>query len=249
MVITIFNQKGGVTKTTTTLSLGSGLAKRGYKVLLIDLDAQFNLTACTNADFDTYNIYDLLFNDASFEDTIQNLDEFDMIIGTDEMALVAPDTDLFVLKNKLDLLKDKYDFIILDTPPGLGITPISALTASDGIVIPVLADKLSVQALSQVNKTILDVIRNTNSKLKIIGIIPTIFEGNTIVAREMEKEFKTISRFMDTKVFKSYIRKSTAIKESQVFNMNIYDYAPKSNAAQDYNDFVDEFLERVKKNG
>lgn len=244
--IAIINQKGGVGKSTTAFTLASGLKNKGYKTLCIDMDAQGNLSYTADANDDLLTIYDLLAEDADINQAIQHNKNFDLIASS--KALSGADgfiTDIgkeYKLKEILESVKNNYDYIIIDTPPALGILTVNALTACDSVIIPAQADIYSLQGIEQLSKTIQPIKKYCNDKLKIDGILLTRYSPRAILSREVAEIANDLAQNLNTKVFKSTIREAIAVKESQINKQSLFDYAPNSNVTNDYLNFVNELL-------
>ena len=244
--IAIINQKGGVGKSTTAFTLASGLKNKGYKTLCIDMDAQGNLSYTANANDDLLTIYDLLAEDANINQAIQHTKNFDLIASS--KALSGADgfiTDIgkeYKLKEILESVKNDYDYIIIDTPPALGILTVNALTACDSVIIPAQADIYSLQGIEQLSKTIQPIKKYCNDKLKIDGILLTRYSPRAILSREVAEIANDLAQNLNTKVFKSTIREAIAVKESQINKQSLFDYAPNSNVTNDYLNFINELL-------
>lgn len=244
--IAIINQKGGVGKSTTAFTLASGLKNKGYKTLCIDMDAQGNLSYTADANDDLLTIYDLLAEDANINQAIQHTKNFDLIASS--KALSGADgfiTDIgkeYKLKEILESVKNNYDYIIIDTPPALGILTVNALTACDSVIIPAQADIYSLQGIEQLSKTIQPIKKYCNDKLKIDGILLTRYSPRAILSREVAEIANDLAQNLNTKVFKSTIREAIAVKESQINKQSLFDYAPNSNVTNDYLNFVNEIL-------
>lgn len=249
-ILAIINQKGGVGKSTTSRSVGAGLAIKGYKVLYIDLDAQGNLTHTIGATTATYNILDVLQKTVGAEKAIIHTPQIDFIAAVPTLAgadtLITAVGKEYRLKEALEPVvnKKRYDYIIVDTPPALGILTINALTACRGVIIPSQADIYSVHGISQLYTTIDTVKKYCNPSLKIKGIVLTRYNGKTILGREVAELINRTAKHFKTKLYKTPIRECIAIKESQAQQQDIFSYAPKSNAAQDYKKLVDEIEKR-----
>lgn len=246
-VISISNQKGGVGKTTTTCSLAAGLKKKGFRVLAIDMDPQGNLGFSVGADTETSaSIYDVLKGEIRIQYAIQKLDSMDLIISSillSGIELEFTNTGReFLLKEALEPLMDRYDYIFIDTPPALGILTINAFTASDSIIVPMLPDIFSLQGIAQLDETVERVRKYCNLNLSIAGILLTKFDPRKRLSREVRGTAELISEDLKIRVFESYIRSSVSVSEAQSVQKNIYDYAPKSTIANDYRHFVDELL-------
>lgn len=244
--IAIINQKGGVGKSTTAFTLASGLKNKGYKTLCIDMDAQGNLSYTADANDDLLTIYDLLAEDANINQAIQHTKNFNLIASS--KALSGADgfiTDIgkeYKLKEILESVKNNYDYIIIDTPPALGILTVNALTACDSVIIPAQADIYSLQGIEQLSKTIQPIKKYCNDKLKIDGILLTRYSPRAILSREVAEIANDLAQNLNTKVFKSTIREAIAVKESQINKQSLFDYAPNSNVTNDYLNFINELL-------
>lgn len=240
-IISIINQKGGVGKTTTAQNLTAGLEKKGFKTLLIDLDAQCNLTYSINVD-SKYTIYDVFSDKISIKETICN----NFIAGSPLLSTI--DTILnqtgkeYKLKEALSGIINCFDFIILDTPPALGTITINALTAATEALITAQPDAYSLQGISQLYQTIFAVKKYCNPQLKVCGILLTRYNKRTIISNNATTSIINKAKQLNTKVFDTKIRECTAIKESQVVQKNIFDYSKYSNASFDYQKLVEEIL-------
>lgn len=244
-IITVTNQKGGVGKTTTAQHLAIGLKKRGYKVLLVDFDQQGNLTYSLNCNSES-TIYHVIKKEISAEEAIFSSPECDIIPGNILLSKAEKEfTETgreYLLKDALESIKDKYDYIVIDTPPTLGILTVNALTCSDSVIIPAQADIFSLQGFGQLNNLINQVKKYTNPNIQIKGVLLTKYNDRTILNRQLKQKAEQISEKIDAKVFNSTIREATSIREAQTNKTNIFDYEAKSKVAKDYNSFIDEFL-------
>lgn len=240
-VISIINQKGGVGKTTTAHNLAAGLRLQKKKVLLLDLDAQCNLTLLQRANNNTHTIYDVLTGKTKLRDAIQD----DFVAGSKNLILLQSKAGAEqILKYVLQSAKD-YDYVIIDTPPALGIITINALTASDSIIITSTADLLPIQGLNDLYKTVQTVKKNSNPDLKILGILITRFNKRTVLGKTMLKSLTDIAAKIGTKVFNTEIRDSIAIKEAQAKQTDIFSYSRYSTAGRDYKNLTTEILEMM----
>ena len=248
-IIAITNQKGGVAKTTTTLAIGAGLARKGHKVLFVDLDAQTNLSYVMEADatgLTGHTSLDVMEGRASASDAIQHTRHGDIIAASP--ALAGADAVLtqvgkeYRLKEALEPLAPMYDFILLDTPPALGILTVNALTACNGCIIPAQADIYSLQGISQLHNTLQTVKKYCNPSLKVLGILLTRFNSRAIISREAADMIGQAAEQMGSRLYTARIRECTAIKEAQACREDIFTYAPHSNAAADYAALIDEIL-------
>ncbi len=245
-IYAIVNEKGGVGKSTTALNLAWGLAKRGHKVLAVDLDPQQNLSACLQADTQGATALNVLLNEADIKDTIRHLPGMDVLpagrnLSQADSTLTAPGRE-YRLKESLAKIRRLYDYVVIDTSPALGIMTVNAIAAADGVIIPATADRLSLDGIQYLMGTLDPVRRYFNPKLVVEGILLTMYEGRAIITKEIEEAAKAMADRMGTKVFRAHIRRAVAVKESQAVGMDLFEYAPRSTAARDYDSFIDELL-------
>lgn len=253
MITAVINQKGGVAKSTTVQSMGAGLQRKGYKVLLLDMDSQGNLSLSVGADKSRGipSILEVLTNELPITDAIQTIRGTDIVPAT--ISLAGIDMVLnemgkeYRLKEAVAPIKDKYDFILIDTPPALGILTINALTCADNVVIPAEADVYSIEAVGQLSNTINAVKQYTNKDLSIVGILLTRYSGRAIISKALKDMIDTTAQCLNTKLFDAKIRECIAIKEAKAQKQDIFSYAGSSNAAIDYGAFVAEYLENIGK--
>ncbi|MGX8702111.1 ParA family protein [Caproiciproducens sp.] len=248
-IISISNQKGGVGKTTTVCSLAAGLKKKGFRVLMIDLDPQGNLGFSVGAETETCaTIYEVLKGDVKTQYAIQKSDTADIMISSillSGIELEFTNTGReFLLKEALKPILGLYDYILLDTPPALGILTINAFTASDTIVVPMLSDIFSLQGIAKLYEAAERVKKYCNPSLTISGILLTKFNPRTLLSREIRGTAELIAQDLNIPLFDSYIRSSVVISEAQSIQQNILDYSPRNNIAKDYLKFTDELLEK-----
>jgi chromosome partitioning protein len=250
-IITTNIQKGGCGKTTTTHELASKLSAIGKKVLTVDIDPQQNLSRISGSILVGYcSVHELLNGECTAEDSIQKVRNYDIIPSNKKLKkadreFIEP-SDIFLLKKALDPIKDNYDFILIDTPPNLGILPQMALTAADYVIVPLEASASSIQGLGQLQEMIEKVKSDKfNTDLKILGIVLTRFSERPIFNRTMREQLKVIAKDMHTEVFNTFIRESIAVDESQGYMKSLVDYAPDSNPTKDYEALTIEFLEKV----
>lgn len=245
-VYAIINQKGGVGKTTTAAALWAGLTSKGYKVLAVDLDAQANLSFNAEASTDDLTSLELLTGEATAAEAIQHTQSGDIILAS--RALAGADSTItktgkeYRLKEALEPIKGEYDFIILDTPPALGILTVNALTACTSVIIPAQADIFSLQGIEQLAGTIDPVKRYCNSDLDIAGILLTRYSARSILSKEVAELAQQLASKLGTRLFNTTIREAISVKEAQISQQSIFDYAGKSNVAADYNAFIEELL-------
>ncbi len=247
--ITLSNQKGGVAKTTTAHILAAGLHNRNYKILIVDLDPQCNLSYSCGIDMMKveHTLYDVFKGNAISKQAITSVKQgFDIVSGG--LTLAGADMDFtqtgreYMLREALKEVSDDYDYCIIDTPPTLGILTVNALTASQTIIIPMTADIYAIQGLSQLQGLIKNVRKYCNPDLSIAGLLLTRYSERTVISRDLKRYIEEAAQRLETKLFQSTIREAVAVRESQLIVSDIFTESPKSKVAKDYNDFIDEFL-------
>ena len=248
-IIGVLNQKGGVGKSTTSLAVAAGMIRKGYKVLCIDLDAQCNLSdsmGAVHTGLTGYSVMDVISGNAGVVESIQKTPQGELIAGSPALAgadmVITATGKEYRLKEALEPLAGVYDYIIIDTPPALGILTINALTAATGCIIPAQADVYSLQGIAQLFNTISVVKKYCNTDLMVMGILITRYNPRLVIGREIADMLRETAAQFGTKLYTSRIRECAAIKESQAVKKSIFEYAPKSNATADYSAFVDELL-------
>lgn len=246
-IISFANHKGGVGKTTTTATVGSLLAKSGYKVLVIDLDAQANLTSSLLPNFTAGSIYDSLVGRGDF--VIVSIDKNLYLSPSSEMLAMA-DMELSSAISRESILSGlikqqnevfHFDYILIDCPPSLGILTLNALTASTDVIVPLVAEVLPFNGLKMINNFINTVHQRLNEKVHITGILLTRWE-NTNLSKSIEHALRENLKDL---VFQTKIRKNVSVAEAPFESKNLIDYAPKSRGAADYKDFVQELLKKL----
>ena len=244
-VIALANQKGGVAKTTTTLNLGVALVERGRRVLAVDLDPQSNLTMSQGIDPDDLerSMFDVLVHKTPIADVIVKR-EIDLAVSSidlagAELALSAMIGRERALERALAPHRAEYDYVLIDTPPSLGLLTINALVASDGVIVPVQCEYLSLRGLVQLENTLSMIRENLNPHVAIQGILPTMFDGRTLHAREAVEILQ--ENFGDL-VFKTRIRKTVRYAEAPVKGLSVLKYEPQGSAAQAYRDLAKEVV-------
>lgn len=248
-VISIANQKGGVGKTTTSVNLSTILAKKGKKVLMIDTDPQGNATSGLGINKDVnFSVYDVIINDVEIENTIQQTMVKNLEVCPSNINLAGAEVELVSmmsreqrLKEKIDNQKDKYDYIIIDCPPSLGLITLNAFTASDSVLIPVQCEYYALEGLGQLINTINLVKKHLNKDLKIEGALLTMFDIRTNLSNQVVKE---VNRYFENKVYKTVIPRNVRLSEAPSYGMPISVYDPKSKGAKSYDKFVKEFLKK-----
>lgn len=246
--VAIANRKGGVGKTATAHALGAGLQRKGYRVLFVDLDSQCNLTNALGIDYSKVEAssLDVLEGSSGALEAILQTKGGDILPATPALAtadkIIEGVGAEYRLKEALQPIARRYDYIIVDTPPALGVLTVNALTASNSLIIPAQADLYSLTGIEQLIGTIEAVKRFTNRKLDVAGILLTRYVARSIISQDMRSNLEELAEAIGTKVFKTPIRECTAVKEAQATQTDIYSYSNKCNASKDYRDFVEEFL-------
>jgi chromosome partitioning protein len=248
-VIAFANQKGGVAKTTSTLNLAAALAEEGHRVLCVDMDPQGNLTMSQglNPDSIERSMFDVLVHRLPIESVITNT-EIDLAVSSidlagAELALSSMIGRERALEKALAPMKERYDYVLIDTPPSLGLLTINALVAADHVIVPVQCEYLSLRGLVQLENTLAMIRENLNPDVAIMGILPTMFDRRTLHAREaveiLEENFGEL-------VFKTRIRKTIRYAEAPVKGTSVLKYDPTGNAAKAYRDLAKEVLNGAK---
>jgi len=245
-VIAFANQKGGVAKTTTTLNLGVALKEAGKRVLIIDLDPQGNLTMSQgmNPDVIERSMFDVLVHRVPISDVIHTVEVDIAVASIDlagaELALSALIGRERALEKALVEVRDKYDYILLDTPPSLGLLTINAFVAADGVIVPVQCEYLSLRGLVQLENTLAMVRENLNPAVRVQGIVPTMYDGRTLHAREA---IEILQENFGDLVFETRIKKTVRYAEAPVKGSSVLRYDPTGPAAQAYRDLAKEVLD------
>jgi chromosome partitioning protein len=244
-VIAFANQKGGVAKTTSTLNLAVALAEEGYRVLIVDMDPQGNLTMSQgfNPDQIERSMFDVLVHRLPIDQVIQEA-EVDLAVSSidlagAELALSSMIGRERALEKALLPIKGRYDFILVDTPPSLGLLTINALVASNGVIVPVQCEYLSLRGLVQLENTLTMIRENLNPEVGIQGILPTMYDGRTLHAREA---VEILQENFGELVFNTRIKKTVRYAEAPVKGSSVLKYDPTGNAAAAYRDLAKEVL-------
>lgn len=254
-IISVANQKGGVGKTTTTINLSAMLAKKGKKVLLIDADPQGNATSGVGMNKEVeLSTYDLLVNEIVTEEVIKETTIKNLSICPSNINLAGAEVELVSmmsreqrLKEKLELIEKKYDYILIDCPPSLGLVTLNALTASNSVLIPVQCEYYALEGLGQLINTINLVKKHLNKELEVEGALLTMYDARTNLSNQVVDELK---KYFDDKVYKTVIPRNVRLSEAPSYGMPITEYDPKSKGAKMYEKLAKEVLkanETVKK--
>lgn len=250
-IIALANQKGGVGKSTCAINIAAGLGLKGKKTLLVDLDPQGNSTSGLgiNKKQIKTSSYDLLISrsdadSATLKTSFENLSlvPSNITLAGAEFELVDADNRETRFKSALDKVKDKYDYIIIDCPPSLGLLTINALVASDGIAVPMLCEYFSLEGLTQLMMTIREIKKRFNPKLDLVGIVITMYNGRLNLSAEVLHELK---KYYADKLFKTMIPRSVRLSEAPSYGQPIQYYDKRSKSAESYNDLVAELLSRI----
>ena len=252
MIITIANQKGGVGKTTTVVNLATALASIDKKVLVIDMDPQYNSSMSFDAYETKLSIYRVFSNEVNIEDAIQKsqIPNLDVISACEDLAaaeyeLADDENRNFLLKNYVNKIKHNYEYIFIDTPPTLGLLTVSSLTASGEVLIPVQCEFFALEGLSKLIKTIEIVKTNLNINLKLNGIILTMYDKRNSLSSLIEKEAR---EYFDTNVYKFNVPRNVTLSEAPSHGLPAIIYDLKCSGSQAYIALAKEFLERSDTN-
>ncbi len=246
-IISVANQKGGVGKTTTTVNLSTMLAKKGKKVLLIDADPQGNATSGVGLEKEVqFSTYDILVGETEIGEAIGKTIIKNLFVCPSNINLAGAEVELVSmisreqrLKEKLDIIKAEYDYILIDCPPSLGLITLNAFTASDSVLIPVQCEYYALEGLGQLINTINLVKKHLNKNLEIEGALLTMYDARTNLSNQVVKEVK---KYFDNKVYKTVIPRNVRLSEAPSYGMPITEYDPRSKGARTYEKFTREFI-------
>ena len=251
-VITVANQKGGVGKTTTAINLAAALAREKQRILLIDLDPQANatITFLPLEEFQ-YSLYDVLTDHGmSIEEVVRETSMENLFIAPSKISLAKLEANLvgqfdapFRLKDALVPLRKNYDFIVIDTPPALSIMTVNSMVASTHLLVPIQAAYYALEGTDDLLDTIERIRARPNPDLQLLGVLVTMFDKRTNLARDTHQH---IQRVFGDKVFKTIIGRNVRLEESPAYKETIFTYAPNSSGAIEYQKLAREVLERVQ---
>jgi len=251
MIITVANQKGGVGKTTTAINLSAAVANKGFKTLLIDLDPQSNSTmsyvdprSVSKSMFDVMVSEELAFKDVVVPTRVPNL-----FLAPSKIALAKLESKLigeidgpFRLKDKMKDTANQYDYIFIDTPPTLGMITVNALVASTHVLVPIQSSYFALEGTDDLLETIEKVRARPNPALRILGVVITMHDKRTALARDIRAQ---IQKVFGGKVFKTVITKSVRLEESPAYKESIFTFAPDSTGATEYYSLCEEVIDRA----
>jgi chromosome partitioning protein len=251
-VISIVNQKGGVGKTTTAINLAAYLALKNKKVLLVDLDPQGNATSGYgfNKQELESSVYDVLVNEAEMTEVIQSTGQKNVEMCPTNINLAGAEVELVsamsretILKRALETVTDKYDFILIDCPPSLGLLTINALAASTGVLVPIQGEYYALEGLTQLIDTINLVKRHLNPSIGVFGVVLTMYDHRTQLTRQVTEE---VNRYFGEKVFNTVIPRNVRLAEAPSHGKTIAEYDPKSKGGKAYAELALEVIKRSK---
>lgn len=250
-IVCVFNQKGGVGKTTTNVNLAAYVAQKGFRVLVIDIDPQGNTTSGFGVDKESLEntTYDLLLSDAAITSTIIPMESMENIsIIPSNMDLAGADIELAtmpdrerILKKKLEAVAEDFDYVFIDCPPSLGLLTINALTAAHSVIIPMQCEYYALEGISQLVKTINLVKKGLNKDLEIEGVVLTMFDGRRNLQIQVAEELKS---YFGELVYENTIPRNIRLAEAPSHGMPIATYDGKCKGAEAYSDLSDEFLRK-----
>lgn len=253
-IIAVANQKGGVGKTTTTINLSACLAEKGKKVLTIDIDPQGNTSSGFGIDKNNIDntIYELIIGECNIEECLQtNIIENLSLLPSNvnlagaEIELIGIEEKEFILKRKIEMIRDQYDYLIIDCPPSLNTLTVNALTTADTVLVPIQCEYYALEGLSQLIHTINLVKKRLNPNLEIEGVVFTMFDARTNLSLQVVENVKAN---LKQTIYKSIIPRNVRLAEAPSHGLPINLYDPKSAGAEGYRDLADEVIEREEDN-
>lgn len=253
-IIAIANQKGGVGKTTTTINLGAALAELGKRVLIVDLDPQGNASTGLGVDDRELTTYDLILGDAPLEDVIHDTDTDNLLIVPATVDLSSADIELYSNEKRSFLLHDALrqhamdayhlDFILIDCPPSLNLLTVNAMVAAHSVLVPLQSEFFALEGLSQLMLTVREVRGSANARLRIEGIVLTMYDGRNNLSQQVESDARDN---LGDLVFQTIIPRNVRVSEAPSFAMPVLSYEPESKGAQAYRELALELVGNNKK--
>lgn len=249
-IIAIANQKGGVGKTTTSINLSSCIAAKGKKVLVVDIDPQGNTTSGYGIEKNNLDntIYELMLGDCSIEDciikdVIENISILpsNVNLAAAEIELIGVDKKEYILKNEIDWVKDRYDYIIIDCPPSLSLLTVNAMTTADSVLVPIQCEYYALEGLSQLIHTVNLVKERLNPNLEMEGVVFTMYDSRTNLSAQVVENVKS---HLNQKVYRTVIPRNIRLAEAPSYGQPINIYDPKSAGAESYLALAEEVIDR-----
>jgi len=250
MILAITNQKGGVGKTTTAINLAAGLSHKGLNTLLVDLDPQANATMSfiDLADVE-HNMFDVLLGNVDLADAVLQAPHDNLWVAPSRIAMAKLEVSLvgeldapYRLKDRLDELRDRFDAIVIDTPPTLGLITVNALVAASHVLIPIQSSYFALEGTDDLLETIDKIKARANTQLRMLGVLVTLVDRRTVLSRQV---FQQIHDVFGDLVFATVVTKSVRLEESPAHRSSIFDHAPGSSGAFEYYSLCEEVLQRV----
>jgi len=252
MIIAITNQKGGVGKTTTAINLAAALANKGFRTLLIDVDPQANSSmSFLDVHGLEHSIYDALTDtEVHLPEILRETEKVpNLFIAPANIALAKMEAKLlgeldshFRLKDELDQARDQFDYVVIDTPPTLGIITVNALVAATHVLVPIQSSYFALEGTDDLLETVDKIKQRANPDLQILGAVITLFDKRTVLARDIRDEIQEV---FGNKLFETVISKSVRLEESPAYKESIFSFAPHSSGAYEYYKLSEEVLSRV----
>ena len=251
MVVAVANQKGGVGKTTTSINLAAALAQKGLKTLLLDLDPQGNATlSFVDPAASQGSVYEVLVDPQLTAESVivpTELPSLQVIgarisLAKAEVKLVGEFDSHFRLKDKIDPIRDRYDYVVIDTPPTLGILTVNALVAATHLLVPIQSSYFALEGTDDLLETFEKIRARPNPTLQFLGVVITLHDRRTVLSRDIQKQIREV---FGEKVFRTVISKSVRLEESPAYRQSIFTFAPNSSGAVEYYSLSEEVIARV----
>ncbi len=251
MIVTITNQKGGVGKTTTAINLAAGLAAKGLPTLLLDLDPQANATlSFTEQEVERPSMFEVLTQEAPLGEVLIQVEKAEhLTLGPSSLALAKLETKLigeidahYRLADQLNSIADQFDYVVIDTPPTLGLITVNSLVAATHVLIPIQSSYFALEGTDDLLETIDRVKVRANPDLQILGAVLTLYDKRTLLSKDIQEQ---VEKVFGAKLFETRIHKNVRLEESPAYREAIFSYAPNSSGAYDYYRLSEELLSRV----